>query len=51
MIGTLRTVALDAPDARKLAGFYAALGGWTEAYADEQLYAWLLRHQRGPAKP
>ena len=28
MIGALRAVALDGPDARKLAGFYAALGGW-----------------------
>ena len=35
MIGTLRTVVLDAPDIRRLAGFYAALGGWTESYADE----------------
>jgi hypothetical protein len=29
MIGTLRTVVLDAPDVRRLAAFYAALGGWT----------------------
>ena len=36
MIGTLRTVVLDAPDARRLAAFYTALGGWTEAYADDE---------------
>ncbi|WP_030441516.1 VOC family protein [Actinoplanes subtropicus] len=36
MIGTLRAVALDAPDARRLAAFYGALGGWTEAYADDE---------------
>jgi catechol 2,3-dioxygenase-like lactoylglutathione lyase family enzyme len=35
MIGTLRTVVLDAPDARRLAAFYTALGGWTEQYADD----------------
>ncbi len=34
MIGTLRTVVLDAPDARRLAAFYIALGGWTEQYAE-----------------
>ena len=36
MIGTLRTVVLDAPDARRLAAFYTALGGWTEQYADDE---------------
>src|SRR5512146_2310468 len=36
MIGTLRAVAIDAPDARGLAAFYAALGGWTEAYGDDE---------------
>ncbi|AGL18993.1 VOC family protein [Actinoplanes sp. N902-109] len=35
MIGTLRTVVLDAPDVRRLAAFYATLGGWTERYADD----------------
>ena len=35
MIGTLRTVVLDAPDVRRLAAFYTALGGWTEQYADD----------------
>ncbi|MFF5290594.1 VOC family protein [Paractinoplanes globisporus] len=30
MIGTLRTVVLDAPDARRLVAFYATLGGWSE---------------------
>ena len=33
MIGTLRSVVLDAPDVRRLASFYTALGGWTERYA------------------
>ena len=36
MIGTLRAVALDAPDARRLAAFYAALAGWAEQYADDE---------------
>jgi catechol-2,3-dioxygenase len=36
MIGTLRAVALDAPDVRRLAAFYATLGGWTEQYADDE---------------
>ncbi len=36
MIGTLRTAALDAPDARRLAAFYTALGGWTELYGDDE---------------
>ena len=36
MIGTLRAVVLDAPDARGLAAFYGALGGWVEAYADDE---------------
>ena len=36
MIGTLRTVVLDAPDARRLAAFYTALGGWTEQDADDE---------------
>jgi hypothetical protein len=31
----LRTVVLDAPDVRRLAAFYTALGGWTEQYADD----------------
>ena len=36
MIGTLRTVVLDAPDVRRLADFYTALAGWTERYADDE---------------
>jgi catechol-2,3-dioxygenase len=36
MIGTLRTVVLDAPDIRRLAAFYTALGGWTESYGDDE---------------
>ncbi len=53
MIGTLRTVVLDAPDARRLAVFYTALGGWTEQYADDD---WItmetgrVAHRR-PAQP
>ena len=39
MIGTLRAVVLDAPDARRLAAFYTALGGWTEQYADDEWIA------------
>jgi hypothetical protein len=35
MIGTLRAVVLDAPDIRRLADFYLALGGWTETYAGD----------------
>jgi catechol 2,3-dioxygenase-like lactoylglutathione lyase family enzyme/predicted enzyme related to lactoylglutathione lyase len=35
MIGTLRSVVLDAPDVRRLAAFYTALGGWTVQYADD----------------
>lgn len=36
MIGALRSVVLDAPDVRRLAAFYAALGGWSELYADDE---------------
>ena len=36
MIGTLRAVVLDAPDIRRLAAFYTALGGWTELDADDE---------------
>ncbi|WP_189330682.1 VOC family protein [Actinoplanes ianthinogenes] len=39
MIGTLRAVVLDAPDARRLAAFYRALGGWTERYAEDDWVA------------
>jgi predicted enzyme related to lactoylglutathione lyase len=39
MIGTLRAVALDARDPRRLAAFYAALAGWTEQYADDEWVA------------
>jgi predicted enzyme related to lactoylglutathione lyase len=34
MVGTLKTVVLDAPDIKQLAEFYSALAGWTESYAD-----------------
>jgi catechol 2,3-dioxygenase-like lactoylglutathione lyase family enzyme len=54
MIGTLRAVALDAPDARLLAGFYAALGGWTAQDDDEDWVTletgngWRIAAQRVP---
>ena len=44
MIGTLRTVVLDAPDVRRLAAFYTALGGWTEQDADDE---WIDRWRPG----
>jgi catechol-2,3-dioxygenase len=34
MIGTLRSVVLDAPDLRSVSRFYVDLAGWTERYAD-----------------
>ena len=54
MIGTLRTVVLDAPDARRLAAFYTALGGWAEQYADDEWVTiqtgdgWRIATQRSP---
>ena len=54
MIGTLRAVVLDAPDVRRLAAFYTALGGWTEQYADDEWIAletgdgWRIAVQRSP---
>src|SRR2546421_3314785 len=36
MIGTLRNVALDAPDIVRLAGFYQDLAGWTQLDADDE---------------
>jgi Glyoxalase-like domain len=54
MIGTLRTVALDAPDITRLAAFYTALGGWTEQYADDDWITletgdgWRIAAQRSP---
>ena len=55
MIGTLRTVVLDAPDAGRLAAFYTALGGWTEQYADDDDWitletgdGWRIAVQRSP---
>jgi catechol-2,3-dioxygenase len=36
MIGTLRTVVLDAADPRGLAAFYSALTGWPEEYGDDE---------------
>lgn len=35
MIGSLKTVVLDAREIRPLSGFYAALAGWSEAYAED----------------
>jgi hypothetical protein len=54
MIGTLRAVVLDAPDARRLAAFYTALGGWTELDADDEWVTmetgdgWRIATQRSP---
>src|SRR5947207_379180 len=54
MIGTLRAVALDAPDARRLAAFYTALCGWTERDADDEWVTmttrdgWRIATQRSP---
>ena len=54
MIGTLRTVVLDAPDVRELAAFYAALGGWSERYADDEWITmetadgWRIAFQQSP---
>jgi len=54
MIGTLRTVAIDAPDARRLAAFYTALGGWTSPYAEDDWIqletgdGWRLAIQHSP---
>jgi glyoxalase superfamily protein len=54
MIGTLRAVALDAPDPRRLAAFYLALGGWIERSADDEWYVieapegWRIAFQRSP---
>ena len=54
MIGTLRTVVLDAPDVRRLAAFYTALGGWTGQDADDDWITmetgdgWRLAAQHSP---
>src|SRR6185437_2100329 len=50
----LRAVALDAPDTRRLAAFYAALGGWTVQDADDEWITmetgngWRIAIQRSP---
>ena len=36
MIGTLKTVVLDAPDIIRLSAFYTALAGWEQTYADDE---------------
>ncbi len=36
MIGSLRTVALDARDIARLSRFYQDLAGWSESYADDE---------------
>ncbi|MFC7274792.1 VOC family protein [Paractinoplanes rhizophilus] len=54
MIGTLRTVAIDGPDARRLAAFYSALGGWSSPYAEDDWVqletgdGWRLAIQQSP---
>jgi catechol 2,3-dioxygenase-like lactoylglutathione lyase family enzyme len=50
----LRTVAIDGPDARRLAAFYCALGGWTALYAEDDFIkldtgdGWHVAFQRSP---
>jgi catechol-2,3-dioxygenase len=36
MVGTLKTVVLDAPEIDRLSAFYQALAGWDELYADPE---------------
>jgi catechol-2,3-dioxygenase len=36
MIGTLKTVVIDAPDIARLSAFYTGLAGWTQKYADDE---------------
>jgi catechol-2,3-dioxygenase len=36
MIGTLKTIVLDARDIAGLSAFYAGLAGWTQAYAEDE---------------
>jgi hypothetical protein len=36
VIGTLRTIVIDAPDLGELADFYVGLAGWTKKYADDE---------------
>jgi predicted enzyme related to lactoylglutathione lyase len=36
MVGTLKTVVLDAPDIAKLSTFYGELAGWKQAYGDDE---------------
>ena len=35
MIGTLRSVVLDAPDVARLAEFYAGLAGWEQVHTED----------------
>ena len=58
MIGTLRAVVLDAPDARRLAAFYAALGGWKEQSAEDDEFiamvtedGWRIAFELSPGLP
>ena len=54
MIGTLRAVVFDAPEARRLAAFYIALCGWKELYTEDDWIAmqtgdgWRIAVQRSP---
>jgi catechol-2,3-dioxygenase len=36
LIGTLRTIVVDARDISELAAFYTGLAGWTRTYADDE---------------
>lgn len=54
MIGSLRTIVLDAPDVAGLSAFYRGLAGWSEGYADDEWVTlktpdgWRLGLQRAP---
>jgi catechol-2,3-dioxygenase len=54
MIGTLKTVVLDASDIKALSAFYAEVGGWKQTYADDDWInldgppQWRLGFQRAP---
>jgi predicted enzyme related to lactoylglutathione lyase len=36
MIGTLKTIVLDAPDIAALSTFYSRLAGWTQSFGDDE---------------
>jgi predicted enzyme related to lactoylglutathione lyase len=54
MIGTLKTIVLDAPDIAGLSTFYSRLAGWTTTYDDEEWVTqttddgWRIGYQAAP---